>query len=656
MKEDPAAHSSSSYRPDIDGLRAMSVLAVVAFHAFPEWCKGGFIGVDVFFVISGYLISTIILRNLGSGDFSFTEFYMRRVRRIFPALALVLAASFAFGWFVLSGPEYKQLGKHIAAAAGFSSNIVLWNEAGYFDNSGEVKPLLHLWSLGIEEQFYILWPALLWTAWKRNISSLAIILPMTAISFFMNVYGVKQDSTATFYSPHTRFWELSCGALLAWALLSEKASLINLKFKLENFLGNFLSSGKNIKGFGYLRHVSSLLGVALLIFGFLKIDKDFYFPGVWALFPVTGAMLIIGSGSRAFVNRSILSNRLAVWLGLISYPLYLWHWPILSFARIIKGEPPDANVRFALVLVAVALSVVTYLLVERPIRSGRCNQFITPGLVALMCAIGYMGYNSYTRNGLLFRFPKIVQEVSRYHFDWQTVYRARGCFLMNEQSYQDFKNCDGLQKSEQETIAIWGDSYAAHLFPGYKLKYGNAYHIAQLTASNCPPVLGINTKYRPTNCDDFNDNILKQIKEKMPSRVILSAFWGDYDDLTNLELTLTELKRIGIKHIDLIGPVPFWNDGLPKQLSLYAQRNFPHVIPARMKLGLNGKYFIQQEKMLRERAEFFGVNYISPLNILCDENGCLTMLDGSIDSLISWDYGHLTTKGSEYLVSKFPDF
>ncbi len=208
--------SHPKYRPDIDGLRAVAVLSVVAFHAFPAWMKGGFIGVDVFFVISGFLITTIIFENLDRGTFSFAEFYARRIKRIFPALLLVLVASFAFGWFSLLADEYKQLGKHIAAGAGFVSNLVLWSELGYFDNSAETKPLLHLWSLGIEEQFYIAWPFFLWLAWKRNFSFLTLTILVAFLSFYLNFNGIKKDAVATFYSPQTRFWELLAGSILAW--------------------------------------------------------------------------------------------------------------------------------------------------------------------------------------------------------------------------------------------------------------------------------------------------------------------------------------------------------------------------------------------------------------------------------------------------------
>lgn len=225
-----ASHlSHPKYRPDIDGLRAVAVLSVVAFHAFPGWMKGGFIGVDVFFVISGFLISTIIFENLDRGTFRFVEFYARRIKRIFPALLLVLIVSYAFGWFALLSDEYKQLGKHIAAGTGFVSNLVLWGEAAYFDNSADTKPLLHLWSLGIEEQFYVIWPFVLWLAWKRKLNLLTLTIFVALVSLYLNLKGIKKDEVSTFYSPQTRFWELLSGSILAWFALYKKDALNKFK-------------------------------------------------------------------------------------------------------------------------------------------------------------------------------------------------------------------------------------------------------------------------------------------------------------------------------------------------------------------------------------------------------------------------------------------
>ena len=391
--------SHPKYRPDIDGLRAVAVLAVVAFHAFPSWVRGGFIGVDVFFVISGYLISTIILDNLDKGTFSFTEFYARRIKRIFPALLLVLIACFAFGWFTLLADEYKQLGKHIAAGAGFISNFSLWNEAGYFDNSAETKPLLHLWSLGIEEQFYIVWPLLLWFAWKRKFNLLTITIVVAIASFVLNIKGIKHDMVATFYSPQTRFWELLSGSLLAWITLYKKDNFANVKLKLDYWLSLIVHSEKQEADGKTLLNVLSFIGLLLLVYGFWRINKELSFPGKWALLPVLGAVLIITAGSKAWVNRTILSNKVAVWFGLISFPLYLWHWSILSFARIVESEVPSRNIRIAAVVLSIALAWLTYKLVERPLRFGNHSKAKVTVLVLLMASIGASGFYLFNKNG-----------------------------------------------------------------------------------------------------------------------------------------------------------------------------------------------------------------------------------------------------------------
>ncbi|MFO1468211.1 MAG: acyltransferase [Steroidobacteraceae bacterium] len=332
--------SHPKYRPDIDGLRAIAVLSVVGFHSFPNWIRGGFIGVDIFFVISGYLISTIIFENLERGTFSFAEFYARRVRRIFPALWVVLAACFAFGWFVLLPDEYQQLGKHVAAGAGFVSNLVLWNESGYFDNAADTKPLLHLWSLGIEEQYYIVWPLLAWAAWKRKVGFLSMTVVVLMASFILNIREVHEDTVAAFYSPMTRFWELLTGSLLAWFALHRREDLGKLNSRQRNLL--------------------SLSGVGVLGLGLVLITKESAFPGWWALLPVLGVVLVILAGPQAWLNRSVLGNPIAVWFGLISYPLYLWHWPLLVYPKITTGELTTPTQRAMLISIAILLAWATY--------------------------------------------------------------------------------------------------------------------------------------------------------------------------------------------------------------------------------------------------------------------------------------------------------
>jgi peptidoglycan/LPS O-acetylase OafA/YrhL len=335
------------YRPDIDGLRAVAVLSVVGFHAFPTFVKSGFIGVDIFFVISGFLISTIIFSSLDKDRFSFLDFYSRRVRRIFPALIAVLVACLGIGWFFLLADEYAQLGKHIAGGSAFVSNFILWGESGYFDTAAETKPLLHLWSLGIEEQFYLLYPLILWVAWRFKVKRLAVISSIAALSFAINIVQQQSDPVATFYSPQTRFWELMLGSLLAYAKLYSQLRLTPLSVRFAN--------------------LSSFAGLALMASGFLYLSVESAFPGWWALLPSLGATLLIVAGGDAWFNRAVLSNRLLVWVGLISYPLYLWHWAYLSFARVFLNNAPSLVVTCILVALSILSAWLTHLIVEKPL-------------------------------------------------------------------------------------------------------------------------------------------------------------------------------------------------------------------------------------------------------------------------------------------------
>lgn len=235
----PPKKSVLTWRPDIDGLRALAVFAVFAFHAFPEIkaLKGGFVGVDIFFVISGFLISSIIFNQLEKGTFSFWEFYSRRIRRIYPVLLTVLIACLGFGWYYLLADEYLQLGKHVAGGAGFISNFILFFEKGYFDNDSATKPLLHLWSLGIEEQFYIFWPLILWLTWKKKFNGFTVALFFAMISMGMNLHWYKIKPEMDFFLPHTRVWELLCGAMLAWGHLHWQEKL----FPVKQCIGNWIN-------------------------------------------------------------------------------------------------------------------------------------------------------------------------------------------------------------------------------------------------------------------------------------------------------------------------------------------------------------------------------------------------------------------------------
>lgn len=532
MLTHPLHLAHPKYRPDIDGLRAIAVLSVVVFHAFPEMLTGGFIGVDVFFVISGYLISTIIFENLDQGTFSFVEFYGRRVKRIFPALLLVLIACYAVGWFVLFADEFKQLSKHIVAGAGFVSNIVLWGEAGYFDNSGETKPLLHLWSLGIEEQFYIVWPLLLWLAWTIRFNLLAIVVLAASASFYFNVKGVLVDAEATFYAPHTRFWELLSGSLLAWVTINRTRVSAAVKTAANGVFFRVLFEPLSRLSADRLSHLCGLLGLLMLLYGFWQIDKSFAFPGLWAVLPVLGSILLISAGPGAWVNRVILSNRWAVWFGLISFPLYLWHWPLLSFARIIEGEVPGAEIRLLAVLAAILLAWLTYRLVERPIRTDRNSLKKSATLLVAMILVGGIGYNAYIRNGLAFRVPKF-EIVSGEIVCAKEQMVGEVCRLGNRQS--------------DKLIVAYGDSHLNHITAQLVDTLGGEYAIDVVYSPSCFMDDQVSFKKSKSNLE-CNQKIgaLRAMKGLKPVAVITGQRWHGYgiDDPTEIQAAIASRVKV----------------------------------------------------------------------------------------------------------------
>ena len=439
----PPTHST--YRPHIDGLRALAVLLVVGFHAFPSVLRGGFVGVDVFFVISGFLISGIIFTELDQRVFSFRQFYARRIRRIFPALLLVMGACFVFGWFALPADEYKQLGKHLAAGAGFVSNVTLWRESGYFDGAADTKPLLHLWSLAIEEQFYMLWPVALWAAYRVRASRLVLCVALIAASFALNLVFVHSNPVAAFYSPGTRAWELLAGSVLAYFATPAGKPL------LRRVLAPRSSTASSLHAFIGL----GLLGVAVA-----TITRDHAFPGWWALLPVLGTCFILAAGSGAWFNRVVLSHPLLVWIGLISYPLYLWHWPLLVFARLAEynGTPPWP-VRLAAVALSVLLASLTYMTIERPLRLGRPATARLAGLCALMLALGLAGYNAWRHDGFVERAANVsVALFAHILSPPQTRMTDDSCQKLLGRNPVPGAVC--LAQSAQPRMLIVGDSHA----------------------------------------------------------------------------------------------------------------------------------------------------------------------------------------------------
>lgn len=455
------------YRSDIDGLRAIAVLSVVIFHAFPKVLQGGFTGVDIFFVISGYLITSIIANSLNTQSFSFIEFYQRRVRRIFPALSVVLVFALGVGWISLLPSEFAQLGKHVMAGAGFASNLVLWSESGYFDNASETKPLLHLWSLGIEEQFYILFPLILWGAWKFHKKLPWILVCLILASFSTNLYLSKFDLVADFYAPYTRFWELMAGGLLA--IWHSKRAIQPINTPATKHL-----------------NALSVFGLLLLIVGFLTIRSNVNFPGWRALLPTLGAVCLIAASSQTWVNRSLLSHPILRKIGLISYPLYLWHWPLLVFLRILKGPNASTEFRLAAIALSCLLAWLTYLLIEKPLRFGGKATTKSLGLVVVLFTIGVFGYQVQHLNGLPERAVVSLNISENSSDDGGTLgFTKPACQTPTAPA----NLLCSIDTRERPHLALIGDSKSEALFPGLVRTSSSANRWAFVSIADFAPLI-----------------------------------------------------------------------------------------------------------------------------------------------------------------------
>lgn len=489
----------SDYRHEIDGLRALAVLSVITFHFFPSWMPGGYVGVDVFFVISGYLITTIICTQLMENRFSLLKFYYKRINRLFPSLILVLAATIMIGFFILADEEYELLGKHILAGATFSSNFVYWSEFGYFDNAVETKPLLHLWSLAVEEQFYIIFPLLLLV--NNKVTSKA--LPLTLILFFLSlifcIATTRVNLVEAFYSPLARCWELFLGSLIAHLRIDTSKLLSSLRDDYSN--------------------VMSLSGLLLIAYSAYMFTKETVFPGWTALVPASGTLLILCSSSCSFVNQKILSQKILVSVGRYSYPLYLWHWPLLFFInttgfQFFDGLNGSRFTRAACILFAILLSFATYRCLEYPVRFKAKGNLATWILCALMILMGSIGISMYISNGTQ------VLGMSRHEHYGPEVRKIMAAYKFRDYPKPDAEYYDyeygrkfkALGTSPAHKIVIIGDSHAH--------QYWNAFaHLTRRYANESYKIMLNDAAFVP----EINDNL---INDPAVKTVVFSYFWA----------------------------------------------------------------------------------------------------------------------------------
>lgn len=612
------------YRPDIDGLRAIAVLSVVGFHAFGV--QAGFIGVDIFFVISGYLISSILFADLQKNELSIVDFYRRRIKRIFPALLTVLLFCFGLGWFTLLADEFLALNKHIAAGLAFVSNLVLLGESGYFDSASNSKILLHLWSLGIEEQFYIFWPLLLLFFSRldgitkngvRHIGALLFILLYG--SFFLNAAFIFSHPAATFYLPITRVWELLIGAALAYRSVVQNRSLM-------------LWNSPNLNAW---------LGFVLLIVANIFISDKSPFPGWWALLPTLSAALLISAGPSAWFNQHVLGGRFLVWFGLISYPLYLWHWPLLTFARILDGgRQPSSVTRICMVLLAILLAWLTYCLVEKPIRFNK-NSFFTP-IRLFFLGVGFFCISSYIylNDGLPNRAAaqlKVVNAGDIGHDEFRT-------YLHAQPNYCEYKDVTPNKCSEQflkykRVIAVVGDSHAEHVLLGLTEEMPDTGFMLFDTNQTLPFISSTLSNHF---FDVIDDN------SKIDS-VILVAYWQLRKQL--ISPGSSYLKEISptAQKLSAHGKQVFLIDGTPNFsfLPTKCKYDWPFL---RVQQCTESKLFEKQHSQYF--SDFVEATKTSPVRLIelsqlfCEGDTCTMAKDGL---LFFRDDNHLNMNGSRYI-------
>ncbi len=612
------------YRPDIDGLRAIAILPVVAFHAGINSIPGGFIGVDIFFVISGYLITKILLEEIKNNSFSILEFYKRRILRIMPALSAVILATVLAGYLLLLPNEFREIGQTVISTSLFVSNIFFWKQAGYFDGPAEQKPFLHTWSLAVEEQFYIIFPLILLLLWRFfGIRFIYFIIGTCLLSFALSVIITPLSHSSAFYLLPTRAWELGVGSLIAAGFFP----------KIEELR---------------TRSIIVLFGLIAIIVSILAIQPGLDFPGWRAALPVLGAAAFILYTPGTFLNNTLSSKALTS-IGKISYSLYLWHWPIIVYYRMIYGQELKFIDSVIVVLLSFAIATISYLYIEQPFRQKSfrvipANVIVKFGSISLLTFVT-LGLIIWHASSYLIKIPENVAIISNYSKyteteEYRLQFRSGDCFLSsNTDDFLSFNHSKCLTISnEKPNYLVLGDSHGAHITHAIQLSFPDV-NIMQATASGCKPV--INTKGE-RRCTDLINYIYKDfILKHQLDGIIIAGRWkaSGFDDLLE---SVEYLHKKGIP-ITVLGPVPEYHGQLSTLLaqSLYhqdpsiVQNAFVHSKSTidRTYSNINGKY---------------DVNYISIYDIMCPNGSCKTLLEANTP--IQFDYGHLTLGGSIYVV------
>lgn len=631
--------SNLKYRRDIDGLRAIAVGSVIFFHAsFHNQVPGGFFGVDIFFVISGFLIGRILFTEISEGKFSILRFYERRARRILPALLVVLLISYLFARFLLAPLEFGDFRNSLLATLAFSSNIYFWLHSGYFEAASELKPLLHTWSLGMEEQYYILFPLLAY-ALRRSQWRLPILILCIILSFAWAATTAAAYPDAAFYLLPARAWELLLGAL--GAMMSLRPSDYLRRQSVQILLPSM-----------------GLMLIAVAIFG---MNASVLHPGFSTLIPTIGTLLVLITQSNGSIGTRILELPPLTFLGKISYSAYLWHQPLFAYWMYRFGRHSFEKHALLLIALTVVLAYGSWRFIEEPAR----KPITTPnrhlslyfGYVLILLSTIMVPqqwiFNRHSNEAL--RELASIENLYDY-FDFQKNVRNGICHSVSMPE----RESNGCLHRRSKNLVLFGDSYAASLYEGLKTVRDDRYSdhsIIQLTDGNAPPFLLEGQVDGGASLLTVNESKLKAIAAIQPDKIVLS--WmifgknstGDpHKELIKLEEVLDRLRQISPRSsLVVIGPYPNWSVSLQKNLMDYISSN--HDFPRYMQQGLSSRES-EWDAFFETHLRREGVIYLSSQKILCEPLGCLTSVDGSVQGLTAVAWGHLTKAGSLFLVEQ----
>lgn len=608
------------YRPDIDGLRAISVLAVIAFH-LKIGLGGGFTGVDVFFVISGCLIGRIVYSEVDAGHFSLLQFYERRARRILPALLATIAVS----WFIAGRQLYPfekaDFSKSALASILFAANLYFYEASGYFAPAAETIPLLHLWSLGVEEQFYLLFPpAILLLARTPSRRALTVLAAAFLLSLLASQSLLSRHPDAAFYLPVSRAFEILLGALIAHPVFPRAQSQRVCQYV-------------------------AILGLTALLASMIFFAGHMPFPGAAALVPCGGAAMVLWSGqSSATLVSRLLGSRVPVLIGKLSYSLYLVHWPVIVFGR--SFWPDLAPLPFALAALAVsfALAAISYWCIETPLRYGALVRRRPLAAAAVgMLVVGILPIWTLVESRVPSSADPTINSVLRFNdYNPRTRFLARECFLDPEQRFEDFRLDKCVPPSTNDQVILWGDSHAAHLYYGLRAELAKAnVSVGMLAASGCPPIVGLDIDQRP-KCRAINNEVLPLLLRQKPRIAILSAAWHMNDGVApRLKATVDQLLAAGIEVV-ILSESPAFSSRAPSIAAALLQEGKPPIASA-IDAGIESMK-LADAALLAKFGPTSDVAIVSPLQNFCSEQGCHLLTSDNVP--IYFDYSHLTEAGS----------